>query len=151
MGSLVVLVVLCGAYSVSSPQPPHRRENGCTVGIHLDPHLVTPPSRQDDGNVRAPALVCVVVDCVQDCARGHGWWQDCDVVLLNIRTPPRTVPFASSFDLSEDSTFVIHRFVFLESSNSFTFQLVRDLEHTPSSISSHSYRTFHSYHTSQVQ
>ena len=31
--------------------------------------------------------------------------------------------FASQFDLSEDSTFVIHDFVFAKSSNSFTFSL----------------------------
>ena len=80
--------------------------------------------QQDDENTRAPALACVVVDCVQDCARGHNcWWLDCGVVLLNIRTPPRTMLFASTFDLSEDSTFVIHDFVFAKSSNSFIFSL----------------------------
>ena len=35
----------------------------------------------------------------------------------------RTMLFASSFDLSEDSTFVIHDFVLTESSNSFTLSL----------------------------
>ena len=36
-GSLVVLVVLYGAYSVSYPQPPWRTRHGCTVGIDRDP------------------------------------------------------------------------------------------------------------------
>ena len=72
----------------------------------------------------------------------------CGVVLLNILTPARTMPFASSFDLSEDSTLVIYRFVRRVIKH---FHLQRDLEHTSSSMSSHSYRTFHSYHTSQVQ
>ena len=70
VGSLVVLVVLCGGHFVSYAQPP-RREHGCTVGIDRYPPVWRPPSRQDDGNVRAPALVCVVGACVWDCARGH--------------------------------------------------------------------------------
>ena len=47
----------------------------------------------------------------------------CGVVLSGFRTPPRTMSLALSFDLSEDSTFVIHDFVFAESANSFTFSL----------------------------
>ena len=42
-------------------------------------------------------------------------------MLSHIRTSPRTILFASSFDLSEGSTFVTHRFVVIESANSFTF------------------------------
>ena len=44
-------------------------------------------------------------------------------MLSDIRTPPRTMLSASSFDLSEDSTFVIHDFVFVWSASSFTFNL----------------------------
>ena len=72
VGSLVVLVVLCGAYSVSYPQPPPRRGSaGVLWRVRLGPTGVTLPSGQDDGNVRAPVLVCVVGACVLDCARGH--------------------------------------------------------------------------------
>ena len=47
---------------------------------------MTPPSRQDDGNVRAPALVCLLVACEQDCTREHVvWWLDCGVVLPDTR------------------------------------------------------------------
>ena len=37
VGLLVLLVVLCGAWSVSYRQPPLRREHGCTVGIDREP------------------------------------------------------------------------------------------------------------------
>ena len=37
VGSCTVPVLCCGAWSVSYPQPPHRREYGCTVGIDRDP------------------------------------------------------------------------------------------------------------------
>ena len=126
VGSLAVLVVLCGAWSVSNPQPPLRREDGCAVDFDRDPPVRRAPSRQDDGNVRAPALVCVVAACVLHCARGHVcWWIDCGVVLSDSRTLPRTVPLALSFDLgrSRDSTFPIQGIVFVKSASSFTFGL----------------------------
>ena len=37
VGSCTVLVVCCGAWSVTYPQPPPGREHGCTVGIDRDP------------------------------------------------------------------------------------------------------------------
>ena len=47
LGSLVVvLVVFCGAWSVSYPRPPPQREHGCTVGIDRDhPCDATHPGR----------------------------------------------------------------------------------------------------------
>ena len=48
-----------------------------------------PPSRQDDGNTRAPALVCVLAVCVCRCACGHGYrWRDCGVMLSVVRINP---------------------------------------------------------------
>ena len=77
VGSLVVLVVLCGAYSVSYSQPPWRTRHGCTVGIDWDPPVwCSHPSR----TTRTPER-----QLLRDCARGHNcWWIDCGVVLLNI-------------------------------------------------------------------
>ena len=58
VGSLVVLVVLCGAYSVSYSQPPWRTRHGCTVGVDRDPPVCcSHPGRM---MTRAPALACVV-------------------------------------------------------------------------------------------
>ena len=59
--------LLCGARSVSYPQRPHR-------GYRLGSTRV-PPSRQNDGNVTAPALACVACLAVRvvalACVR---WW-----------------------------------------------------------------------------
>ena len=37
--SVVALVVFCGGRTVGYPQPPPRREHGCTVGIDWDPRV----------------------------------------------------------------------------------------------------------------
>ena len=78
LGSMVVVSWLCcGACTVSYPQPPWP-----TSG----PTRVMPPSRQDDGNIRAPALACVFAVCVWRFARGHvcRWWV-CGLMLSDFR------------------------------------------------------------------
>ena len=64
VGSLVVLVVLCGACSVSYPQSPPRREHGYTVGIDRDP----PVGRLHRGKImgtseRQPLCAWLVLAC----------------------------------------------------------------------------------------
>ena len=103
--------------------PPWRTRHGCTVGIDRDPpvsyfhpgRVVEVPERQ---------LLRTSWCCWCNSTRGRFccWWF-CGDVLFNIHTPPRTMPFTSSFGLSEDSTFVIHDFAFVASSNSFTLGL----------------------------
>ena len=63
VGSLVVLLVLCGGRTVSCPQPPHQGEHGYTVGIDWDPACVTTPSRQDDGSERQLLCAWLVLAC----------------------------------------------------------------------------------------
>ena len=47
---------------------------GVYCGYRPGPTGVTPPSRQDDGNVRAPALACLVCMPVQVVAVTRVWW-----------------------------------------------------------------------------
>ena len=62
-------------------------------GYRPEPTRVTRPSRQDDGDVRAPALsraVCVVVQVV---AVGRArWWSFHRQLDVSARTPPRPTP-----------------------------------------------------------
>ena len=102
----VLWCVVCELPTASSPK-------GARVycGYRSGPTGVMPPSRQDDGNIRAPALACVLAVCVLHCARGRvcsRWF--CGEVLFGFRTPPRTMSLAFSFDLARprDSTFSIH-------------------------------------------
>ena len=82
-----------------------------------------PPSRQDDGNIRAPALACVVAVRVWRSARGHTCCcRFCGVVLSDFRTPPSTMPLALSFDLGTAPSRST-AFVFVKSASSFTFDL----------------------------
>ena len=71
VGSLVVAVLCCGAWSVSYPQAHWQATHGCTGGIDRDPLTSSPPFspcdapfREDDGNIRAPALTSVLAVCV---------------------------------------------------------------------------------------
>ena len=54
MGSCTVLVVCCGAWSVSYPQPPWRARHRCTVGVLTGTHPCDAPIRE-----RQSASSCV--------------------------------------------------------------------------------------------
>ena len=87
------VTVFCGLGVASYPQPPDRSQHGCTVGIDWDP---PPPPRQGGGGTRAPVLT--YVRCC--CTRGRAWsWWFYRVELSVIRTLPRTISRALSFDL----------------------------------------------------
>ena len=50
-------------------------------------------SRQDDGDLRAPAVVCIVCVVVHVVAGGRvRWWLFFGTLCLSVRTPPRTTP-----------------------------------------------------------
>ena len=71
-------------------QPTASSRKGARVDCGFGPTRVTPPSSQDDEDVRTPALVCVLAGCVCRCMCGHGYkWRDCGVMLSVVRTPPR--------------------------------------------------------------
>ena len=138
MGSLVVLGVLCGAYSVNYLQPPWRTSHGCTVGIDRDPpvwcshpgKMMRTPERQ----LLRPRLRFACGVAHVDTSVGRGM-----VVLCCHASAPS----------SNDAAYPrlrVRRVIKL-----IHLQPVRDLEHTSSSISSNSYRTFHLYRTFQVQ
>ena len=112
-------------------------------GYRPGPTRVMPPPRQGGGDIRAPALACVLAVC----ARGHvcGRWF-CGVVLPGFRTPPRTTSLALSFDLGQPRDRTCSSSHQTHSSSACT----RDLEHASSSISYCSYRTFHSCRTLHV-
>ena len=63
---------LCSVVIVLCEQPTASLASKARVycGFRPGPTCVTPPSRQDDGNVRAPARVCTLVVCV--CCRVRG-------------------------------------------------------------------------------
>ena len=59
-------------------------------GYRLGPTRVTPPSWQDDGNVRAPALACLVCVAVQVVAVARGWWSFLPSTWCSARTNTQT-------------------------------------------------------------
>ena len=65
-----------------------------------------PPSRQDDGDIRAPALACIVGVVVHVVACGRVWWRFFYRTLgSSARTPPRaTLAERMSGDLADSAS-----------------------------------------------
>ena len=97
LGSMIVVSCLCcGACTVSYPQPPSRKEHGCTMGVDRDPPVwCSHPSKIMGTSERQLLRACLRFAC--GCA--HVVTRFCGVVLSDFRTPPRAMPLALSFDL----------------------------------------------------
>ena len=69
------------------------------------PTRVMPPSRQDDGDVKAPALACT--GCVSWCCftRGRAWWWVCGVTLSVFSQNGKTVFEMSLFFFQKKKVF----------------------------------------------